>query len=136
MHSLGMSMSNGQRLFFGQPSALQTFTAGTVGVKMTTQQIVDLLNDALKADTAAIDALIGIRVPCSPALRDHDKIQVRVKNSKLDFPTVGFLGMLNGIAAIDGDRIWADFDEETDVLLRFRAAPISGEAVANDTKTE
>ncbi len=94
---------------------------------MTSQQIVDVLNDAFKTDPNAIDSLLCCRVPCNKAMLDHPTIQVLTKNQNGDFPTVGLLGLLNAISAIDGHRIWADYDTDTHCLIRFSARPIEDE---------
>jgi hypothetical protein len=92
---------------------------------MTVQQIVDLLNDAVKCDAVGIAALISQRVPCNDALANHPTIQcVCPETPKTDDCRVGLVGLLNGIAAIDGELIEAMFDGETMTLLGFRLRDI------------
>ena len=87
---------------------------------MTTQQIVDLLNDAYKADPNAIDALLCASIPCNNNLVNHPSIQIRAKNNNGDFPVIGILGLLNGIVAIDDDIIETVYDSDTHCLIRFQ----------------
>ncbi len=67
------------------------------------QATVDCLNSALKADPAAIAALIANRIPCNNALADHPF--VLVEEAKLLPPgqaVVGAIGLLNGVLAANG----------------------------------
>lgn len=82
--------------------------------------IVNLLNDALKTDPRAIDALLCTRVPCNQAMVDHPYIVVGAKNDRGDYPTLGVLGLLNGIAGLDGKIIEACYDDDTHCLIEFR----------------
>ena len=93
---------------------------------MTTQQIVDLLNEALKFEPGTIDVLTCFHMPVfSQELKDHPTIQVRCEDKEgIGKCSLSMLGILNGIAGIDGYRIWADFDDKTFLLLRFRAEKI------------
>lgn len=92
------------------------FTTGHIA-----DQIAALLNEMLAADPAATHALIANRVPCNEALRDHPTIQVEVRNDNKDFlPTVGLLGVLNGVAGLER-RVVAVFDTDTACLVRFDA---------------
>lgn len=71
---------------------------------MTPQQIVDLLNEAVKRDPAAMHALVCNRVPVTEALRDHPTIEVDDIGTP-GHAKVGLLGILNGICRIDGVTI-------------------------------
>jgi len=80
---------------------------------MKTEQIVTLLNKAADLDPAAVHSLICNRVPCNAALGEHATIQVGAQMGDRDgcpLLIVGLLGILNGIAALDGDLIEAVFD--------------------------
>ena len=73
------------------------------------QQIVDLLNEAAKLDPGAIHLLCANHVPCNKALGDHPTIPVSAMQEK--YFSVGMLGILNGIAAMDGEVIEMLFDQ-------------------------
>lgn len=90
---------------------------------MTTDQIVDVLNDAFRTDPHAIDGLLIASIPCNQAMSDHPTIQVRAKNEQGDFPVVGTLGILNAIASIDGEIIEAQYDGDSHCLIGFRVRP-------------
>lgn len=83
---------------------------------MTTQQIVDVLNDALETDPQAVKLLTGFAVPCNEAMGNHPAIQVRVSEDKNH--SVRIIGILNAIAAIDKKIIWEDYEKGD--LVRFR----------------
>jgi hypothetical protein len=87
-------------------------------------QIAALLNEMLAADPAATHALIANRVPCNDTLRDHPTIQVHVRNASGIFPTVGMLGVLNGVAGTVR-RVVAVFDDDTHCLVRFEAQDLA-----------
>ena len=64
---------------------------------ITTEHAVKILNEALEADPVAVNELFRCRVYCNSALAEHSSIQVRAYAEERERPTVGFLGMLNGI---------------------------------------
>ncbi len=67
---------------------------------ITAEHAVKILNDALEADPAAINELFRHRASCNEALAEHSSIQVRAYAKEREHaapPTVGFLGLLNGI---------------------------------------
>ena len=86
---------------------------------MNTQQIVDVLNEAFEADPNAIDAMLQLCVPVNDELRDHPTIQIMTKNDNSDFPVLRLIGLLNGIAALDGDKIAVEYDTDTFCVLGF-----------------
>jgi len=89
---------------------------------MTAQQIVDLLNEVVVLDKAAIHCLIVNRVPCNDMLAVHPRIQV--DGSQASHCSVGLLGLLNGIADLDDELIEAQFtDEQQPQFLGFRLRP-------------
>jgi hypothetical protein len=63
------------------------------------QQAVDLLNDALKTDPAAMTLLFSVRRSCNKSLADHPHITVNgPQNHLVEGPfTVAFIGILNGM---------------------------------------
>lgn len=61
---------------------------------LTPSRVCELLNEALRLDPDAIDALFRHRVPCNESLAAHPSIQVTTE------PTVGLLGLLNGLFGI------------------------------------
>lgn len=91
---------------------------------MTTQDIVDVLNDLLKTDPEAISALFWNRVPANEKLLNHSTAMCNVKNEALDFPTIGLLGVIQAIAAKDGDIIVACCDEnDVIMIISFNSMP-------------
>jgi len=81
--------------------------------RITPDDAILVLNEAVRADPEAVLALVEYRVPCNDALADHPSIQVRNINpppdtSKMDATNpallaqvktceVGLLGILNGL---------------------------------------
>ena len=88
---------------------------------MTAQQIVDLLNEAVLLDRDGIYELMKQRAPINDALLDHPTIQCWGRDESSDgVARFGPLGLLNGIAAIDGELIEMVIDTETRKLVGFR----------------
>lgn len=90
---------------------------------ITAQGVVDVLNDMLKRDYHAVEALMRNRVYCNAALADHPSIQT----SSVGAHSVGLLGILNGLFGTieEGPKagfgpITMEADEHTGVILRFR----------------
>lgn len=90
---------------------------------MKPKDIVDVLNELFKTDPGAIDALILNRVPANQALLDHPTAMCLVKNEQCDFPTIGVIGILQAITALDDELIEACYDKETKCLVGFRLRP-------------
>lgn len=59
------------------------------------QIAIDTLNSAIAADKFAVRNLIAVRVPCNQEMADHPTIQV--DGIGPNEPTVGMLGIINGI---------------------------------------
>ena len=71
-------------------------------VKMTTQPIavdnaIQVLNDALAADPAAVAALMAMETPCNDALADHPTIQVGESRLTPGITVVRPIGLINGL---------------------------------------
>ena len=80
---------------------------------MTIENIIEVLNEALQLDPAAISCLVESRVPCNDALAEHKSIQVLGKRSKDNlFCTVGLLGILNGMIEYGPERITAVYSDD------------------------
>lgn len=94
---------------------------------MTATQIVGLLNELFKIDPGAIDALLCNRVPVNKEMLDHPTAMCDTKNTNGDFPTIGLLGIVNAIAALDGELIEACYDDETHCLIHFQTKPFKEE---------
>jgi hypothetical protein len=66
---------------------------------MTKEQLADLLikrlNEIIKYDKQALGNLINIRTKCNNAMANHPSVQVVAYGE--DQPTVGMLGIINGI---------------------------------------
>ena len=78
---------------------------------------VSLLNEAYKADPAAVHALVVNRVPCNKALAEHPIIPVSF-NTVLNSPEttyhVGMLGIINGLLEkVAKGTICVEFAEDT-----------------------
>lgn len=65
-------------------------------------ELIARLNDLIKDPVTckAMEHLIAARIGVSAELAQHQTIQVNVGNPS--FPTVGFLGMLNGLVGTNG----------------------------------
>lgn len=73
---------------------------------VTKEEVVALLNDALKKDKDAVEALLNNRVACNEELAQHPTIQVASVGVLLDPPLgkqyrVGMLGIINGMFGTD-----------------------------------
>ena len=60
------------------------------------ERVVGFLNELLKIDPKAMNALVNARVPCD-ALMDHVSVQVQVT---AEGARVGLLGFLNGLVGV------------------------------------
>lgn len=77
-----------------------------------------VLNEAYKADHAAMLSLIENRVPCNAALADHRTIQVGGRDD--GGTEVGMLGVINGICdAATGKRVAVCIDDQTGDIAGF-----------------
>lgn len=84
------------------------------------EDVIEFLNGLIEADRDAAHNLVEKRVACTEELIKHPTVQVR--QPKGEKPTVGLLGVLNGIFGIDEDGwgpIVAYFDDEG-TLERFQ----------------
>ena len=86
--------------------------------EVTVEQVVELLNQALKADDVALTDLIQTRVACNKKLAEHSSIQVGLApgcnpEDKNLFYEVGILGLLNGLFGID-EKQWGAIAAEMD----------------------
>jgi hypothetical protein len=93
---------------------------------MTAQEIVDLLNEAFDLDPAAVQAMLGLGVPCNAELAAHPTIPM---GEKYGGKCLSVMGLLRGIAALDGAGIEAVADSEG-FLEGFVVAREPSEAVA------
>lgn len=74
-------------------------------------EVIELLNEAVRDDRIAMDLLVNERVYCNETLANHPTIQVQKAEPLVVFNTkmseevsrwqVGLLGILNGIFGID-----------------------------------
>jgi hypothetical protein len=79
----------------------------------TPAEAVALLNEAFALDPAALEILLSCRIYCNPALANHPTIQVAPSSGER-WPTVGPLGLLNGIFGADANGrgyVAARYDE-------------------------
>lgn len=61
---------------------------------LSIDKAIEILNSVVKADAKAFAKLIEYRVPCNRELAEHPTVQVSGESDK---PTVGILGILNGL---------------------------------------
>jgi len=88
-------------------------------------RIIDALNDFVASDREALHKLVETRVPCNQALADHPTVQV-FGSALGEPPTVGLLGILNGIVGVDSDGwgfIAASFDDQGQLVKFMRTPP-------------
>jgi len=80
---------------------------------MISEKLLELMNEAFEADPHAVHSLVCNRVPCNKTLQDHPYIQVDMLGYETDrpFATVGFLGLLNGLCAQDGNFLCLEWSE-------------------------
>lgn len=71
----------------------------TVKDKISIKETVDYLNDLLKIDPDAINALFSIRVGCNKSFADHPTLQVAGLSA--DYFIFGIIGLLNGLFGAD-----------------------------------
>ncbi len=91
-------------------------------MEVTIEQAINLLNQALHADSDAITKLVASKVECNDVLGDHPTIQCGQKDSPDGPVTVGLLGILNGIFGIRSDgygHISAIVDQVSGRIIRF-----------------
>jgi len=62
---------------------------------------INLLNEAFALDPEGMQRLIEARVPVNMELRDHPTIQVWSGEGGTEPPTLGFLGLINGLFGVD-----------------------------------
>lgn len=87
---------------------------------MTVQQIVDLLNEAVAADPVAMRRLIRGSARANDALVDHPRIVCWSGNEASGgAPVANWLGLLIGIASLDGLSIDAKWSDDLEDLLGF-----------------
>lgn len=63
---------------------------------VTRDEVIVILNEAVKADQSTMSALVQTRIPCNEALDAHPTIQTGPQG-------VGILGILNGFFGISAD---------------------------------
>lgn len=74
---------------------------------MTSQQIVDMLNDAVRRDRRAMQALLAAKADCNGALAEHPHIPVDIDEWER---TVCVTAILEGIFDLDGDSVEVEWD--------------------------
>lgn len=79
-------------------SKIQYEKANVIKESVTIDEVIELLNDALKADNNTITRLFLYRVECNERLANHETIQVGLSDSSYK---IGLLGLLNGMFGID-----------------------------------
>ena len=90
-------------------------------LNITSEQAVKILNEALEADSVAINQMFSHRVACSERLANHATIQVRdyQRDGDPSIPNIGVLGLINGIFGISLDGcgyIQTEIDEMNEIV--------------------
>ena len=91
------------------------------------QKVVDLLNQALDSDPRAIKALFENRIPWHGDPKKDETLSLMLYN-EAEGCTLGPLGILNGLAAMEGKVIVMDFEDahiNKGKLLRFRLEEVT-----------
>lgn len=91
-----------------------------------------MLNEALRADRDATEALLRHRVVCNGELAAHPGIPV-VNEGTQDKPiyVIGLMGFINGVFGVRPDGlsyIAAEIDEFSHHVVRFIVAPLPEES--------
>ncbi len=88
----------------------------------TADYIVAFLNELVKVDPKALQALITARVECNEIIAKHPSVQVQEMDGTYQ---LGILGLLNGLvgAGENFGYIAATFDKEEGVLQGFTLIP-------------
>ena len=103
-------------------------TEPTPTINVEPDLVINFMNEVFEKDPDAIKGLIESRVSCNEDLMNHDTVQVLCKaddEGKATDPTVGILGVLNGLIG-KHETGWgymaAEFDEDGN-LHRFVRTP-------------
>ena len=90
---------------------------------ITPSDVCELLNELLKLDYDCASGLVSCRQQCNKSVADHPSIQVQQdKDDK--FPTVGVVGVLNGMFGIRDDGMGAIcFEIDDGKILGFKLTP-------------
>jgi len=94
---------------------------------MNVDETISFLNSLLRVDHQAVEKLLECRVPCNDCMANHPSVQVQADPSGGN-PTVGFLGVLNGIFGADEEG-WGQIavvvdDEDGHIQHFFRTSSI------------
>lgn len=95
---------------------------------VTPAEVVDLLNDLMRRDFAAVRALFELRVSCNAELASHPTVQVKFEDAGGEAPiqfNVGLLGILNGLFGVDDQKrgVIRSVHDSMLGLQRFELAP-------------
>lgn len=85
---------------------------------VTSDMVLKVLNEALKADKDAVNGICQYRVPCNEELAFHPTIQVKL--TRLKRYEVGFIGILNGILEEAGEPKISMVIDDTGELIGFQ----------------
>ncbi len=85
---------------------------------ITTQDIVNILNELIDCDKEAIEKLLNFRVGCNEVLSNHKTCQVKIND---DFTYgVGLLGIINAIVGMNNETICSVWNDENNELINFK----------------
>jgi len=94
----------------------------SIGIEDT----IMFLNSLLRIDRAAVSQLVGHRVPCNDRMANHPSVQVQADPGGKN-PSVGFLGVLNGMFGIDEEgwgQIAMEIADDGNILYFFKTSPL------------
>lgn len=91
---------------------------------VTPQEVCDLLNELLKLDYDCVRKLLSYREVCNELVANHPTVQVQ-QHSGDEFPTVGIVGILNGLFGTTEEGMGAlCYEIEDDgTILGFKLTP-------------
>lgn len=88
---------------------------------ITVNDVCDLLNEMLILDYDCVKKLVNVKVECNENIANHPSIMVRKYHIDDYFPTVGFVGVLNGLFYESGKEGAICYEvDENGKILKFR----------------
>ena len=90
------------------------------------EDVIAFLNDLLRVDRSAVSRLIETRVPCNECVANHPSVQVQADPGGKN-PSVGFLGVLNGMFGVDEEgwgQIGMEVTDDGRILHFFKSSPL------------
>lgn len=91
---------------------------------VTPQEVCDLLNELLKLDYDCIHKLLSHREVCNDLVANHPTVQVQQRCGD-EFPSVGIVGIINGLFGISEEGMGAlcyEIDDDS-TIIGFKLIP-------------